>query len=100
MTTRSALGGRAVYPGTFDPLTPGHLDIIDRARRLFGQVTVLVAINRAKTPATAPTARAAAIRDALPSDWDNVDGDGMIMQVTAIPGAPPQVGAPDVITWR
>lgn len=73
MTTRSALGGQAVYPGTFDPLTPGHLDIIDRARRVFGQVTVLVAINRAKTPATAPTARAAAIREALPNDWDNVN---------------------------
>ncbi|MEV4482822.1 pantetheine-phosphate adenylyltransferase [Micromonospora coxensis] len=72
MTTRSALGGRAVYPGTFDPLTPGHLDIIARARRLFGHVTVLVAINRAKTPATAPIARATAIREALPSAWDNV----------------------------
>ncbi|SCG75344.1 pantetheine-phosphate adenylyltransferase [Micromonospora coxensis] len=73
MTTRSALGGRAVYPGTFDPLTPGHLDIIDRARRLFGHVTVLVASNRAKTPAMAPAARAAAIREALPNDWDDVD---------------------------
>jgi len=73
VTTRPVTGGQALYPGTFDPLTPGHLDIIDRARRLFGQVTVLVAINRAKTPATAPTARAAAIREALPRDWDNVN---------------------------
>jgi cytidyltransferase-like protein len=39
------VGDHAVYPGTFDPITPGHLDIIDRARHLFALVTVLVAVN-------------------------------------------------------
>ncbi len=43
----SLLGEDAVYPGTFDPVTPGHLDIIDRARHLFARVTVLVAVNGA-----------------------------------------------------
>jgi cytidyltransferase-like protein len=36
-------GEHAVYPGTFDPITPGHLDIIERTRHLFARVTVLVA---------------------------------------------------------
>jgi pantetheine-phosphate adenylyltransferase len=63
---------RAVYPGTFDPVTPGHLDVVDRARRLFSQVTVLVSVNGAKEPASAITARAAAVRQALPAAWTNV----------------------------
>jgi cytidyltransferase-like protein len=51
-TGGSRLGEYAVYPGTFDPITPGHLDIIERARHLFTQVTVLVAVNADKQPAT------------------------------------------------
>ncbi|HEX8347193.1 MAG TPA: adenylyltransferase/cytidyltransferase family protein [Actinoplanes sp.] len=38
------------YRGTFDPFTPGHFDVADRARRLFDQVTVLVAVNDRKRP--------------------------------------------------
>ncbi|MCX7983965.1 MAG: pantetheine-phosphate adenylyltransferase [Bacteroidetes bacterium] len=40
----------AVYPGTFDPVTYGHLDIIERALKLFDKVIVTVAINSAKKP--------------------------------------------------
>lgn len=40
----------AVYPGTFDPLTNGHLDIIGRAARLFDRLVVGVATNDAKGP--------------------------------------------------
>ncbi len=40
----------AVYPGTFDPITNGHVDIIKRALRLFDRVVVAVAINSNKTP--------------------------------------------------
>jgi pantetheine-phosphate adenylyltransferase len=40
----------AVCPGSFDPVTKGHLDIITRASRLFDRVIVLVVINAAKTP--------------------------------------------------
>ena len=40
----------AVCPGTFDPVTSGHLDIIDRARQLFGTVVIGVAENPAKAP--------------------------------------------------
>jgi pantetheine-phosphate adenylyltransferase len=63
---------KAVYPGTFDPFTPGHFDIADRARRLAGHLTLLVAVNGSKQPARAETSRAAAVRAVLPSDWDNV----------------------------
>jgi pantetheine-phosphate adenylyltransferase len=40
----------AVYPGTFDPITNGHLDIIERASSLFERVIVTVAVNSNKTP--------------------------------------------------
>ncbi|KAF3978194.1 MAG: pantetheine-phosphate adenylyltransferase [Methylococcales symbiont of Iophon sp. n. MRB-2018] len=40
----------AIYPGTFDPITDGHLDIIARASRLFEKVIVAVAANKGKTP--------------------------------------------------
>ena len=42
---------RALYPGSFDPLTLGHLDLIERASRLFERVTVAVLQNPSKTPA-------------------------------------------------
>src|SRR5688572_9101613 len=62
----------AVYPGTFDPFTPGHLDVLDRVRHLFDQVTVLVAINGDKRPDATPAQRAAAVRGSLPESWSNV----------------------------
>lgn len=63
---------RAVFPGTFDPMTPGHLDIADRARRLFDELVVLVAVNAAKHPTRASEARAEAVRAAIPATWHNV----------------------------
>jgi len=40
----------AVYPGTFDPVTNGHLDIIERASDLFNEVIVSIAVNQNKKP--------------------------------------------------
>lgn len=40
----------AVYPGSFDPCTNGHLDIIRRASKLFGKVVVAVLVNEKKNP--------------------------------------------------
>jgi pantetheine-phosphate adenylyltransferase len=68
----SRLGEHAVYPGTFDPVTPGHLDIIERARHLFARVTVLVAVNGDKQPASTQSERAIRLRRELPANWDNV----------------------------
>ncbi|MFI5931869.1 pantetheine-phosphate adenylyltransferase [Actinoplanes sp. NPDC051494] len=64
--------GRAAYPGTFDPFTPGHFDIADRARRLFDQLTIVVAVNDSKRPTRTTTARANRVRAALPAEWENV----------------------------
>jgi pantetheine-phosphate adenylyltransferase len=63
---------RAVYPGTFDPFTPGHLDVVDRARRMFDQVTVLVAVNDGKRPSGTTVTRARDIQGLLPAGWENV----------------------------
>ena len=41
---------RAIYPGSFDPVTNGHLDVIERARKLFDEVVVAVAYNDQKQP--------------------------------------------------
>ncbi|MCO5763530.1 MAG: pantetheine-phosphate adenylyltransferase [Chromatiaceae bacterium] len=41
---------RIVYPGTFDPITNGHIDLIERAARIFDQVVVAVAADTHKTP--------------------------------------------------
>lgn len=63
---------RAVYPGSFDPFTAGHLNVVDRARHLFDEVVVLVAVNGAKHPRADAAERAAAVRAVLPADWTTV----------------------------
>lgn len=56
----------AVYPGTFDPITNGHLDILKRALALFDTVIVTVAPNVRKHPLFSADERIQFIRDALP----------------------------------
>ena len=41
---------RAIYPGTFDPITNGHADLIERASRMFDEVIVGIAANPSKKP--------------------------------------------------
>ncbi len=41
---------RAIYPGTFDPITNGHADLVDRAANLFSEVVVAIASNPSKKP--------------------------------------------------
>ena len=41
---------RAIYPGSFDPVTNGHLDVIERARKLFDEVVIAIAHNDQKQP--------------------------------------------------
>ena len=53
---------RAVYPGTFDPLTRGHEDLIRRAARLFDSVVLGVAASRGKNPLFEPDERIAMAR--------------------------------------
>lgn len=62
---------RAVYPGTFDPLTNGHADIVLRAARLFETVIVAVAANPSKQPLFSLDERVALARQAF-ADCQNV----------------------------
>ena len=41
---------RAIYPGTFDPITNGHADLIERAANMFSEVIVAIASNPSKQP--------------------------------------------------
>jgi pantetheine-phosphate adenylyltransferase len=54
-----------IYPGTFDPLTNGHLDVLERAAKLFDHVRVAVAIDSTKTPLFTPAQRVKLIKDNL-----------------------------------
>ena len=53
----------AVFPGSFDPITNGHLDIIKRAAHLFNEVVVAIGHNPAKTEVFTPEERVEMIRD-------------------------------------
>jgi len=55
----------AVYPGSFDPITNGHLDVVRRARRVFETLVVAVIVNPRKQALLAPDERVATIREAL-----------------------------------
>ena len=70
----------ALYPGSFDPITFGHVDVIGRAARVFDRVTVGVLVNPRKTPMLDLEERIATIRDAvaaeLPAANDRIDVAG------------------------
>jgi pantetheine-phosphate adenylyltransferase len=55
----------ALCPGTFDPVTNGHLDIVERASRLFDTVVVAVVENPAKEPLFAPEERVTMLKEAV-----------------------------------
>jgi len=55
----------AIYPGSFDPLTNGHLDVIQRAAKLFDRVVVAVAKNDSKQPLFTQAERLALVRQAV-----------------------------------
>jgi pantetheine-phosphate adenylyltransferase len=50
MTKGNAKAKRAIYPGTFDPITAGHTDIVRRASSIFDEVVIAVAESRSKKP--------------------------------------------------
>jgi pantetheine-phosphate adenylyltransferase len=58
----------AVYPGSFDPITNGHLDILGRAAAVFDTVVIGVLENPRKTPLLSADTRIAVIREALRTD--------------------------------
>ena len=56
---------RAIYPGSFDPVTNGHLDIIGRCCKLFDEIVVAVVVNPEKRPLFSVEERQAILREAL-----------------------------------
>jgi len=64
----------AVYPGSFDPPTNGHLDIIERSSRMFAKVIVAVARNIRKDAMFTPVERVRMLRG-LTCQWKNVEVD-------------------------
>ena len=66
---------RAVCPGSFDPVTNGHLDIVERAASLFDEVVVAVGVNASKNRLFSAEERIAMLEEAC-AGWDNVSVDG------------------------
>ena len=71
-----------IYPGTFDPFTNGHLDVLQRAARLFGHVRAAVAIDSTKKALFTPEQRVALIRANLRGlpNVDVVSFDGLLVE--------------------
>ncbi len=84
---------KVIYPGTFDPVTYGHIDIIKRARDLFDAVVVTVAINPGKQPLFTVEERVEMLKKSL-VDYDNImidSFDGLVVDHAH------QVGATGII---
>jgi len=62
-----------VYPGTFDPITNGHIDIIERALHLFDKVIIAVAVNSKKDPLFNASERVASIEKCFEDQKDRIE---------------------------
>ncbi len=79
----------AIYPGTFDPITLGHIDLIERGSQLFSKVIVTIAVNPTKKPLFDVDERMEMIKDAI-TPFDNVSVakfDGLIVDFAKEVGA-------------
>src|ERR1051325_10810216 len=68
------MGTLAVYPGSFDPLTNGHVDIISRGARLFDRIVVAILVNAEKSPLFTMEERVEILREVF-KDQPNVEVD-------------------------
>jgi len=66
---------RAIYPGSFDPLTFGHVDIVERSARLFDNVVVAILTNAQKAPLFTVDERIEIMNEILKSRFPNVEVD-------------------------
>ncbi len=72
----------AVYPGTFDPVTNGHIDIIERALKLFDKLYIVVADNPQKAPAFTQKERVDMLKESLKKHNDKIEigyFDGLLL---------------------
>ena len=65
---------KVIYPGTFDPVTNGHIDVIKRASELFDSVVVTIAINASKTPLFSTEERLNMLKESL-KEFKNIEVD-------------------------
>jgi pantetheine-phosphate adenylyltransferase len=71
----------AIYPGSFDPLTNGHLSLIQRGLQMFDRVIVAIAVNPKKTPLFTIEERRELIRQACPDPRVEVDAfEGLLVE--------------------
>ena len=78
----------AVYPGSFDPITNGHLEILDRALNIFDKVIMLVAVNPNKKTRFSTEERVAMIKEAINNPRVEVDSfDGLTVKYAKEHGA-------------
>ena len=78
----------AVFPGSFDPLTNGHLDLIQRATRTFGKLILAVLSNESKQSLFTAAERMAMLRDVVnSSDVEITSFDGLLVDFAASHGA-------------
>lgn len=70
-----------VYPGTFDPITNGHIDLVERAARLFDRVVIAIASSEKKAPLFSLDERVALSQQVL-SHLDNVEVTGFNILLT------------------
>ena len=70
---------RALYPGSFDPVTHGHLDLVERALRLFESVTIAAAENITKQPVFNLEERLGLLRKVLPARVEVVAFRGLVV---------------------
>lgn len=80
----------AIYPGTFDPITMGHLDIIDRGLNIFDKIVIAVAINPKKSPLFSLEERLQMIKDCFPEGYSRVEYEevsGLIINFAIRKGA-------------
>jgi pantetheine-phosphate adenylyltransferase len=80
---------KALYPGTFDPITFGHIDIIERARKVFDILVIAVADNREKNPLFAINERIEMIKKSLknPNEIEVTTFDGLTAEYAKSIGA-------------
>ncbi len=87
--TAGGAGRLAIYPGSFDPITNGHVDVIRRASRLFDRVVVAVLVNAEKQPLFSTDERVEMIRTAVGGDSriDVETFDGLLVDYAERRGA-------------
>ncbi|MFQ5500082.1 MAG: pantetheine-phosphate adenylyltransferase, partial [Candidatus Zixiibacteriota bacterium] len=92
MATKVKAGRIAVYPGTFDPVTNGHMSLIERAARLFDKLIVAVADNAEKSPLFSTEHRQTMIQESiaartLAAPVSVITFDGLLAELAVSVGA-------------